>query len=86
MRTINATFFVSFGVGVEHVMINLHYLGEQIRHTLGDGSQWRMRLSYSDEPVLLGTGGGIKRVEEFFDDGPFLVLSLIHISEPTRPY
>ena len=61
--------------GVEHVMINLHYLGEQIRHTLGDGSQWRMRLSYSDEPVLLGTGGGIKRVEEFFDDGPFLVLN-----------
>lgn len=61
--------------GVEHVMINLHYLGEQIRQTLGDGSQWRMHLSYSQEPVLLGTGGGIKRVEEFFDDGPFLVLN-----------
>ena len=61
--------------GVESVMINLHYLGEQIRHALGDGSQWHMRLSYSDEPVLLGTGGGIKRVEAFFDDGPFLVLN-----------
>ena len=61
--------------GVEHVMINLHYLGEQIRHTLGDGSQWRMHLSYSHEPELLGTGGGIKRVEEFFEDGPFLVLN-----------
>ena len=34
-----------------------------------------MHLSYSHEPVLLGTGGGIKRVEEFFDDGPFLVLN-----------
>jgi len=61
--------------GVEHVMINLHYLGEQIRHALGDGSQWHMHLSYSYEPVLLGTGGGIKRVEAFFDDGPFLVLN-----------
>ena len=61
--------------GVEHVMINLHYLGEQIRQTLGDGSHWDMRFSYSQEPVLLGTGGGIKRVEEFFDDGPFLVLN-----------
>ena len=61
--------------GVAHVMINLHYLGDQIRQTLGDGSQWRMQLSYSEEPVLLGTGGGIKRVEEFFDDGPFLVLN-----------
>lgn len=61
--------------GIEHVMINLHYLGEQIRQTLGDGSHWNMHLSYSHEPVLLGTGGGIKHVEEFFDDGPFLVLN-----------
>lgn len=61
--------------GVEHVMINLHYLGEQIRQALGDGSQWRMHLSYSHEPELLGTGGGIKRVEEFFEDAPFLVLN-----------
>ena len=61
--------------GVDHVMINLHYLGEQVRHALGDGSEWHMHLSYSDEPVLLGTGGGIKRVEEFFEGGPFLVLN-----------
>lgn len=61
--------------GVEHVMINLHYLGEQIRQTLGDGSQWRMQLSYSEEPVLLGTGGGIKQVEAFFEDAPFLVVN-----------
>ena len=61
--------------GIEDVMINLHYLGERIRQALGDGSQWHMRLSYSHEPVLLGTGGGIKHVEEFFQDGPFLVLN-----------
>ena len=61
--------------GVEQVMINLHYLGEQIRQELGDGSDWGMHLSYSHEPVLLGTGGGIKRVGDFFDDGPFLVLN-----------
>ncbi len=61
--------------GVRNVMINLHYLGEQIRRALGDGSQWDMRLSYSFEPELLGTGGGIKRVEKFFEDGPFLVLN-----------
>ncbi len=61
--------------GVRNVMINLHHLGEQIRRTLGDGSQWRMHLSYSHESVLLGTGGGIKRVEGFFDGHPFLVLN-----------
>ncbi len=59
--------------GIADVMINLHYRGEQIRQALGDGSQWRMRLFYSHEPTLLGTGGGLKRVEAFFQDGPFLV-------------
>ena len=61
--------------GIRDVMINLHYLGEQIRRALGDGSKWHMRLVYSHEPVLLGTGGGIRHVEEFFRDGPFLVLN-----------
>ncbi len=61
--------------GVEDVMVNLHYLGEDIRQALGDGSQWNMRLFYSHEPVLLGTGGGIKQVEEFFEGAPFLVLN-----------
>ncbi len=61
--------------GVENVVINLHYLGKQIREALGDGAQWRMHLSYSEEPVLLGTGGGIKQVEAFFEDEPFLVLN-----------
>lgn len=61
--------------GIEDVMINLHHLGEQIRQALGDGLQWHMRLSYSHEPVLLGTGGGIRHVETFFQDGPFLVLN-----------
>ena len=61
--------------GVENVMINLHYRGEQIRRTLGDGSKWHMHLSYSYEPVLLGTGGGIKQVVEFFEDNFFLVLN-----------
>ncbi len=61
--------------GIEDVMINLHYLGDQIRQALGDGSQWRMRLFYSQEPILLGTGGGIKHVETFFQDAPFLVLN-----------
>ena len=52
--------------GIGDVMINLHYRGEQIRQALGDGSPWRMRLVYSHEPVLRGTGGGIKTGRGFF--------------------
>ena len=44
--------------GIQEVIINLHYLGAMIEEALGDGSRWNMRITYSYEPELLGTGGG----------------------------
>ena len=61
--------------GITEVMVNLHYLGEQIEAALGSGSRWGLHLAYSHEPVLLGTGGGIKQVEAFFMGEEFLVLN-----------
>ena len=61
--------------GIRDVMINLHYLGSMIEETLGDGSRWNMRISYSHEPELLGTGGGLKAAEGFFERQPFLVMN-----------
>ena len=59
--------------GVDRVVINLHHQGSAIRAYFGDGSRWGVALRYSEEPELLGTAGGVKRVEAFFDD-PFLVV------------
>lgn len=61
--------------GITDVVINLHHLGALIEEHLGDGTRLGMRLSYSHEAVILGTGGGIKRVESFFGGEPFLVLN-----------
>jgi NDP-sugar pyrophosphorylase family protein len=61
--------------GIKDVMINLHHLGHMIEQALGDGSQWGMRIQYSVEPIILGTGGGIKAVEMFFEGEPFLVMN-----------
>lgn len=61
--------------GVTEVIINLHHLGHLIEQELGDGSQLGLRISYSREPVLLGTGGGLKQAAPFFDGRPFLVLN-----------
>lgn len=61
--------------GVKEVVINLHYLGEQISSFLGDGSRYGLKIKYSDEPVILGTGGGIKNVQAFFGKSPFVVLN-----------
>ncbi|HWC50736.1 MAG TPA: sugar phosphate nucleotidyltransferase, partial [Nitrospira sp.] len=47
--------------GFQDVIINLHHLGPMIEQALGNGSKYGMRIYYSHEPVILGTGGGIKQ-------------------------
>ena len=62
--------------GFEDVVVNLSWLGEQIRAALGDGSRHGVRLHYSDEgPAPLETGGGIFRALPLLGAGPFLVLN-----------
>ena len=62
--------------GFEDVVINLSWLGEQIREALGDGGRYGLRLHYSDEgPEPLETGGGIFRALPLLGAGPFLVLN-----------
>jgi len=61
--------------GITDVIINLHHLGEQIVQALGDGSRLGLRVAYSHEPEIQGTGGGIRQAAPFLKDGPFLVLN-----------
>jgi MurNAc alpha-1-phosphate uridylyltransferase len=64
------------GAGVQQVVINLAWLGEQIRAALGDGGRWGLRIIYSDEGVeALETGGGIKRALSWLGAEPFLVVN-----------
>ncbi|HEY1688049.1 MAG TPA: NDP-sugar synthase [Solirubrobacteraceae bacterium] len=53
----------------EAVIANIHYFPETIEAHFGD------RISYSFEPELLGTAGGVRNCAEFFGDEPFLVIS-----------
>jgi NDP-sugar pyrophosphorylase family protein len=59
--------------GITDIIVNLHYLGGKIKDFLGDGSRFGVRISYSVEETLLGTAGGVKRAEGFFD-GTFVVV------------
>lgn len=61
--------------GIRQVMINLHYLGDLIQEALGDGAEWDMEITYSPEPNILGTGGGLKAATPFFEGQPFLVIN-----------
>jgi len=59
--------------GVRQVAINLHHHPESIRNYFGSGSDFAMDIIYSEEPELLGTAGGVKKMEPFFHD-PFIVI------------
>lgn len=61
--------------GIKDIIINLHHLGEKIENALGDGSRWGIRISYSREEIILGTGGGIKKAQAFLSDSAFLVIN-----------
>lgn len=49
--------------GARRVIINTHYLAEQIERFVGDGSQWGLEVCFSHEPILLDTGGAMKQIE-----------------------
>ena len=61
--------------GFHDVVINLHHLGPMIEQALGNGSNYGLRIVYSREPVILGTGGGLKKAEPHFSGEAVLVLN-----------
>lgn len=58
--------------GVTDLAINLHHLPAAVMDYFGDGSRWGVKLRYSVEEHLLGSAGGVKRLQSFFDE-TFLV-------------
>lgn len=60
--------------GIKEVMINLHYLGEQIENKIGKKYQ-KLKIFYSKEEEILGTAGGIKKAEFFFEGEAFFLLN-----------
>ena len=60
--------------GFDEIVINLHSYPEMIRNYFGDGQSHGIKIHYSQEKKLLGTAGGVKRVEKYFDN-TFVVMS-----------
>jgi MurNAc alpha-1-phosphate uridylyltransferase len=63
--------------GIKDIVINTHWLGEQLPEALGNGSRWGVTIQYLNEEILLETAGGIKAALPLLSDGeqPFLVVN-----------
>ena len=61
--------------GIEEVVINHAYLGEQIVDALGAGQQFNLNIVYSPESEALETGGGIFNALPLLGDQPFWVVN-----------
>jgi NDP-sugar pyrophosphorylase family protein len=75
--------------GVKKVVICTGHMGEMIQSTVGDGSKFNLKISYSsDGSKLLGTGGAIKKAlprlgNQFFIlyGDTFLPINFNHVQE-----
>ncbi|MGD2188172.1 MAG: sugar phosphate nucleotidyltransferase [Desulfobacterales bacterium] len=60
--------------GCKAVMINTHHLHDQIESFIGQQS-YPIPIQTRHEPRILGTGGAIRNVEDFWNDRPFMVIN-----------
>ena len=59
--------------GVQRIVINHAWLGEQIPAALGDGSSYGAQFTYSDEGTALETAGGVARALPLLNSDYFIV-------------
>lgn len=60
--------------GITDVLLLVGYLARRIEDYFGDGSALGLRIDYSHEETLLGTGGALKKAERKLEAG-FLLLN-----------
>lgn len=62
--------------GFDEFVINVAYLGEQIKRALVTGEKWGVNIEYSDEGChVLETGGGILNALPLLGTEPFLLVN-----------
>jgi len=55
---------------IDELIVNAHHQKEQLVAHLDNGWPFGLNIRVKVEPKILGTGGGIKNTEGFWDDKP----------------
>ncbi len=68
--------------GVKRMVMNTHYLADELRAALDGVLPPDVELRFIHEPSLLGTGGGLANAWALFDDSPVLIMNTDIIFAP----
>ena len=61
--------------GFNDVVINTHYLSNKIIRSVGKGEKYGLKINYSHEEEIQGTGGALIKAKRLIHRKPFLLLS-----------
>lgn len=61
--------------GVKALAVNVHHLPHIIERHVNRGRHYGIPVRISHEPMILGIGGAIGKLWDFWDDEPFLVVN-----------
>ena len=60
--------------GIQEAIVNLHAHPESVRKATGN-QYGNIRISYSEEPEILGTAGAMRKASRLLEGDPFLVMN-----------
>ena len=61
--------------GASEIVVNAHHHHGQVVKYLDEGRPFGIHMEIRVEPEILGTGGGIKNTEAFWNHAPFIVIN-----------
>ena len=61
--------------GVSEIVVNAHHHHAQLLSYLDSGRRFGLPIQVRVEEEILGTGGGLKNTEDFWDEDPFLLIN-----------
>ncbi len=69
------TFFLLKQAGITEIICNIHHHGQAIRQCIESREFAGLTFIFSEEPVILGTGGGLKKCEKLLNDDDFILVN-----------
>jgi NDP-sugar pyrophosphorylase family protein len=61
--------------GVNQIIVNAHHHARQVVDYVNRSRRFGLNIEVREEPEILGTGGGIKNTEDFWDNDAFVVIN-----------